>query len=434
MKLLLKGGRIIDPSQDMDERSDVLIDKGRVARIAKDMSLSRNKGGGSTQIIDLEGAIVAPGLIDMHTHLREPGFEYKETIRTGAAAAVAGGFTAVACMANTNPVNDNRSVTDFILRQAAAAGLARVYPLAAVSKNLEGKQLTEFNDLKEAGAVGLSDDGRPVISSGLMRQALEYAHSLSLPVISHCEDLGLSEGGAMNESFVSTDLGLPGIPSISEDIMVSRDIAIARYTGTAVHIAHVSTAESVEMIRRAKREGVAVTAETAAHYFTLTDESLRGYSTNFKVSPPLRGARDRDAVRQGLRDGTIDAIASDHAPHASMEKDVEFALAAFGMIGLETSLALSLALVGQGIITMGRLIELMSLNPSRILRIPGGSLREGSIADVTVIDPEREWTVDPSTFRSKSRNCPFEGRRLTGKAVLTIVGGEILYRDAEFLP
>ncbi|MDD5475030.1 MAG: dihydroorotase [Syntrophales bacterium] len=429
MKLMLKGGRIIDPSQDIDETMDLLIEGGVVSKIAKNIPAPRGKAGGGAVVLDMEGKIVAPGLIDMHTHLREPGHEYKETILSGSLAALAGGFTAIACMANTKPVNDSRSVTEFILRQAACANLARIYPVAAVSINLEGGCLTEFADLKDAGAVAFSDDGKPVADSGLMRQALEYACSLSMPVLSHCEDRDLAGEGMMNEGFVSTELGLTGIPSISEDIMVSRDIELACYTGTSVHIAHVSTAGAVELIRNAKARGVKVTAETAPHYFTLTDEAIRTYSTDLKVYPPLRGIEDRNAVREGLRDGTIDSIASDHAPHSSIEKDVEFAYAAPGLIGLETSLGLSLALVDKGILTARQLIAIMSMNPARILNVPGGSLRKGELADVTVIDMERTWTVDMKTFRSQSRNCPFHGWALKGKAVMTIVGGAIKYRD-----
>ncbi|HET57397.1 MAG TPA: dihydroorotase [Deltaproteobacteria bacterium] len=429
MKLLLKGGRIVDPSQDIDETLDLLIEDGLIARIAPNLPTPEVGRDSGTAVVDLEGKTIVPGLLDMHTHLREPGHEYKETILSGTAAALAGGFTAVACMANTSPVNDNSSVTDFILRKAARADLARVYPVAAVSRNLEGEILTEFSDLKDAGAVALSDDGNPVATAGLMRRALEYAYSLSLPVISHCEDRSLTEGGAMNEGFVSTELGLPGIPAIAEDIMAARDIAIAEYTGTRVHIAHVSTAATVELVRDAKRRGIAVTAETAPHYFTLTDEALRSYSTDLKVYPPIRGSEDRDAVIGGLRDGTIDVIASDHAPHSSIEKDVEFAYAATGLIGLETSLALSLAMVEQGVISIGRLVEAMSVNPARILGVPGGTLRTGTAADVTVIDTTRAWTVDKNAFRSLSRNCPFHGRRLTGKALMTIVGGIIKYRE-----
>jgi dihydroorotase len=424
MRLLLKGGRIIDPSQNMDAGMDLLIENGTISRIEKTIP----KGTGEeTQVIDLTGMIITPGLIDMHTHLREPGHEYKETIQTGSEAAIAGGFTAIACMANTNPVNDTRSVTEFIKRQARMAGQAKVYPVAAVSKREEGTVLTEFSDLKDAGAVALSDDGNPVMDSSLMRNALEYAYSLEMPVISHSEDLNLSAGGLMNEGFTSTELGLQGIPNTAEYVMITRDIALADFSNVSVHIAHVSTAESVTAIREAKKRGVRVTAETAPHYFTLTEEVLKEFSTNFKVNPPLRTAKDVEAIKEGLKDGTIDAIASDHAPHSSIEKDVEFEYAANGVIGLETSLSASLTLVKEGVLSLSRLIEKMSTNPSRILKIPGGTLKVGSEADVTVIDPQKRWTVKADSFRSKSRNTPFEGMIFRGRAVLTIVGGDVKY-------
>lgn len=431
--ILLRGGRILDPSQKMDEKADLLIEKGKIAAIGKDLHEARSRKRGDKTIepiiLEIQGKIVLPGLIDMHTHLREPGFEYKETIETGSRAAAAGGFTAVACMPNTNPVNDNHSVTEYILRKARACGLVRVYPIAAISKGSEGKVLTEMGDLRDAGAVAFSDDGKPVMNSRLMRRALEYAASFGMPVISHCEDLTLSQGGLMNESFVSTELGLRGIPNAAENIMVMRDIALAEYTGVSVHIAHVSTDEAVRIIRDAKNRGVKVTAETAPHYFTLTDEALRTYDTNVKVNPPLRSQHDVEALKAGLRDGTIDAIASDHAPHASTDKDVEFEYAASGIVGLETSLGLSLKLVEEGVLSLYDLILKMSTNPAAILKIPGGSLKTGSAADITVIDPIRECTVDVKDFRSKSRNSPFQGRRLKGKAILTIVGGEIKNRE-----
>ena len=432
MKLLLKGGRVIDPSQHIDTVTDILIEDGKISLIQKDISLPEADSGGDFRIFDLKDRIVTPGLIDMHTHLREPGFEYKETIRTGSEAAVAGGFTSIACMANTDPVNDNRSVTEYILKQARLAAMAQVYPIAAISKGLDGKVLTEFGDLKDAGAVAFSDDGNPVTDSGLMRHALEYAYSFDMPVISHCEDTSLSSGGLMNEGFISTQLGLPGIPGIAEDIMVIRDIRLAGFTRTRIHIAHVSTAGSVQAVREAKSAGINVTAETAPHYFTLTDDSLREFSTNFKMYPPLRGSDDVEAIKEGLRDGTIDAIASDHAPHSSIEKDVEFEYAANGIIGLETSLPLCLKLVDEGILTISQLIEKLSVNPANILKIPKGSLKTGCDADITIIDMNKRWTVDADQFRSKGRNCPFNGWELKGKALMTIVGGEVKYADSEF--
>ena len=425
MKLLLTGGRILDPSRDIDLKADLLIEDGAVARIGKGQS----KPAKDTEIVDVAGRVVVPGLIDIHTHLREPGHEYKESVLSGSEAAVAGGFTAVACMPNTKPVNDSRSVTEFILRQARIAGLARIYPIAAISMGSEGAVLSEFSDLRKAGAVGFSDDGKPVAGSHLMRIALEYAHQFGLPVISHCEDLQLSKGGLMHEGPVSAQLGLAGIPSIAEEIMISRDIAIAEYTGTAVHICHVSSSGSVQIIRKAKAKGVKVTAETAPHYLFLTDESLRDFDTNKKVNPPIGGRADAQALREGLRDGTIDAIASDHAPQSSVEKDVEFEFAANGIIGMETSLGLCLRLVDEGVLTLPQLIQKMSCAPAAILKVPGGTLEQGAPADITVIDPERKWTVNVDAFKSKSRNCPFNGWELKGKAVMTIVGGEIKYRE-----
>ncbi len=427
MNILLKGGRVVDPSQNIDEETDLLVKEGKIAHIGKDID-KNSISDSASETLNLKGKIVVPGLIDMHTHLREPGFEYKETIQTGCEAAVAGGFTSIACMPNTNPINDNRSITEFISRKANKYNLANVYPIAAISKGSEGITLTEFGDLKDAGVVAFSDDGRPVMNSALMRKALEYAFSLDIPVISHCEDTALSAGGLMNEGFVSTELGLQGIPNIAEDIMVARDIAIADYTNTTVHIAHVSTAGAIRLIREAKKRGIKVTAETAPHYFSLTDETLNKYDTCAKVYPPLRSADDVAALKEGLSDGTIDAIASDHAPHSSIEKEVEFEYASSGMIGLETSLSLSLKLVTEGILTMDQLILKMSTNPAGILRIPKGTLKIGSDADITVIDVERDWTVDIDMFRSKSKNSPFNGWKLKGMAIITIMGGDIKYR------
>ena len=427
MTLLLKGGRIVDPSRKMDSKADMLIDNGKIVRCSKESRKTECPPG--TEIIDLRGKLVVPGLIDIHTHLREPGYEYKETIASGSQAAVAGGFTSVACMPNTDPVNDSRSITEFIRRKATECGIVNVYPIAAISAKSEGTVLTEFWDLKEAGAVGFSDDGKPVMNAALLRRALEYASSLEMPLIVHCEDKNLSSGGVMHEGLVSTELGLTGIPAIAEDVMVARDLLIAEYTGAPIHLAHVSTAGAVRLIREAKARGIRVTAETAPHYFSLTDEAIRAFDTNAKVYPPLRGAEDVAAVRQGLHDGTIDVIATDHAPHARTDKEVEFDYAASGLTGLETSLALSMRLVADGILTISALIEKMSLKPAGVIRIPKGTLAEGADADVTVIDPEREWIVDRLRFRSRGKNTPFHGSALKGKAVLTIVGGVVRYRD-----
>jgi dihydroorotase len=429
MKLLLKGARVIDPAQKIDDRLDVFIEDGKIACCKSDI-----KAGSDVKVIDLTGMIVAPGLVDMHVHLREPGLEYKETIATGCAAAVAGGFTSIACMPNTQPVNDNRSITEFIRRKASEAGLANVYPIGAISIGSEGKQLTEFWDLQEAGIMALSDDGKPVMDSALMRRALEYAHSLGLPVIQHCEDKNLSAGGLMNEGYFSTILGLPGIPAIAEDIMVGRDILIAEYTRTGIHIAHVSTSGAVRLIRDAKKRGLNVTAETAPHYFTLTDESLQDYDTNYKVSPPLRSAADVAAIRKGLADGALDAIACDHAPHGRTDKEVEFEYALNGISGLETSLGLSLNLVHDGVITWSELIAKMSCHPARILKLHKGTLAPGADADITVINPELIWTVDVKAFHSRGKNSPFHGRKMKGRAVLTIVGGDIKFDELATKP
>jgi dihydroorotase len=429
MKLLLTGARIIDPAQNIDCRMDIFLEDGKIAKIGTNLSKSTKSKDAEriTKIIDLTGMILVPGLIDMHTHLREPGFEYKETIASGASAAVAGGFTSIACMPNTNPINDNRSITEFIRRKAAQASLANVYPIGAISKDSAGSQLTEFWDLKEAGIVALSDDGKPVMNAALMRRAMEYAFSLQLPVISHCEDTNLSANGLMNEGYYSTILGLNGIPAIAEEAMVARDILIAEFTKTSVHIAHVSTAGSVRLIRDAKKRGLKVTAETAPHYFTLTDESLQDYDTNFKINPPLRSEQDVAAIKEGLADETIDVIACDHAPHGRTDKEVEFEYAANGISGLETSLSLSLNLIGNKTLNWPELIAKMSINPARILNLTKGTLETGADADITVIDPLLKWTVDVQAFRSRGKNSPFNGRRMQGKAVLTIVGGEIKY-------
>jgi len=426
MKLLLKGARVIDPSQKIDARMDVLIEEGNIAACGPDIKASQN-----VKVIDLSGMIITPGLIDMHVHLREPGQEYKETIASGSAAAVAGGFTSIACMPNTDPVNDNRSITEFIRRKAAEANLANVYPIGAITVGSEGKRLTEFWDLKEAGILALSDDGKPVMDAALMRRAMEYAYSLDLPIIQHCEDKNLSAGGLMNEGYYATILGLPGIPAIAEEVMVGRDILLAEYTRTQVHIAHVSTAGSVRLIRDAKARGLSVTAETAPHYFTLTDESLQNYDTNYKVSPPLRSESDVAAIKEGLADGTLDAIACDHAPHGRTDKEVEFEYALNGISGLETSLGLSLNLVHDGILTWPALIAKMSCHPARILRLIKGTLSSGSDADITVINPDLPWTADVKSFQSRGKNSPFHGRKMKGRAVLTIVGGDIKYDGRE---
>ena len=425
MSLLIKGGLVVDPSRHLEEPLDLLVEQGKVAALEAPGKIPET----GRRIISGKGLVVAPGLLDMHVHLREPGEEYKETIESGTRAAVQGGFTAVACMPNTKPVNDNATVTRMILDQAKEAANARVYPVAAVSVSSKGKELSEYGDLKAAGAVALTDDGHPVSNSMLMRRALEYARTFDLPIISHCEDLELSGDGVMHEGPISLELGLKGIPAAAEEVMVYRDLTLARLTGARLHIAHVSTGGSVAIIRLAKAMGLPVTAETAPHYFTLTEEAVRGYDTNAKVNPPLRTEMDVKSIKEALRDGTLDAVACDHAPHSSLEKEVEFGAAAFGLIGLETSLGLTLKLVHAGELNLMQAIAALSTHPARILGVNGGTLAVGAPADITLIDLNREWTVDAGTFASKSRNCPFQGWSLKGKAVITIVRGKIAWEE-----
>jgi len=422
----IRGGELVAPQKGTSEQSDLIIERGRISRIVPHGTFQGQVS--QLKVIDAAGKLVVPGLIDMHVHLREPGEEYKESIATGAKAAVAGGFTSIACMPNTSPPNDCRSVTEFIVRRAEEAGLARVYPIGSITMGQQGKVLTEFGDLKEAGAVGISEDGYSVVDSELMRRALEYADYHGLAVICHCEDRGLSEGGVMHEGVVSTKIGLPGIPAAAEEIMVFRDIALARLTGTPVHIAHVSTKGSVALIRMAKEEGVSVTAETAPHYFTLDHNAVIGYDTRTKVNPPLRTEEDVQAIKQGLSEGVIDVIATDHAPHSPIEKDLEFDRAAFGMIGLETALPLILSLVREGRIGMVDAIRKITCNPASILGIPGGSLEEGARADLALIDPNVEFTMTEGDFHSKSRNSPFIGMPLRGRNTLTMIGGKIVWQ------
>ncbi len=422
-KLLLKTGRIIDPVNDLDTVADLYVESGHIKEIGCDLDVPPD-----TRTIDCTGKWVVPGLIDMHVHLREPGEEHKETIASGTKAAATGGFTAVACMPNTNPVNDCQAVTSFILKQAAEAP-ARVYPVGAISKGSQGESLAEFGEMKGAGVVAVSDDGRPVDNSQLMRRALEYASSFNLLVISHSEDMYLSRNGVMNEGALSTRLGLKGIPNAAEEIMVYRDLSLAHSTGLPIHIAHVSTEESVNIIRHFKKLGCRATAETTPHYFSLTEEAVNGYNTNAKMNPPLRTESDRAAVRQGLKDGTLDAIATDHAPHSILEKDVEFDLAANGIIGLETSVPLTLEMAKEENLSAAKLVELLSVNPARILGVDGGSLSTGRVADITVIDPQRTFVFDRQSIVSKSSNSPFLGRDMKGKAILTVVGGRVTFDD-----
>ncbi len=425
-RVLLKGARIIDPASSLDHTGDLLISDGRIEN--PDPAPGAAEG---VATLDLKGLWLVPGLIDMHVHLREPGQEHKEDIASGTMAAAVGGFTAVACMPNTTPVNDCQEVTAFILSRAEGAA-ARVYPVGCISRKNEGRDLAPYAEMKKAGAVAVSDDGRPVSDSGLMRRALEYSASFGMPMISHSEEISLSAGGSMNEGRLATRLGLAGIPAEAESIQVFRDAALAGLTGIPVHLAHISTAASVSVLRMAKDKGWPVTAETAPHYFTLTEEVVAAYDTNAKMNPPLRTESDRQAVIEAVSDGTIDVIATDHAPHAPHEKEVEFAAAPFGIIGLESALPLSLELVRQGHISPLRLIELMSTSPARILKVAGGGLAPGATADLTVIDPEVTYTFAADRIASKSSNSPFIGREMRGRAVMTIVGGRLSYCAEDF--
>ncbi len=421
-RLLLKNGRVICPGSGTDRSGDVLIKGGAIA------ALGRGVKPDGAKVLDCKGKWIVPGLIDLHVHLREPGEEYKETIASGTAAAAAGGFSAVCCMPNTRPVNDTRSVTEFILEKAAAAKNARVYPVGAITAGLAGESLSEMADLKEAGCVAVSDDGRPVADSRLLRRAMEYARGLDLPVVCHSEDLRLSAGGCMHEGPLATRLGLDGIPAEAEIIAVERDLALARLSGARVHIAHVSCAGSVAAIARAKDDGVRVSAETAPHYLLLSDQRVGEYDTLAKMNPPLRSEADRKAVRRGLAKGVIDAVATDHAPHSVLEKQVEFDRAAFGVVGLETALGIVLRLVEEGVLELRRALDALTAAPARALGLPGGTLAAGGPADVTVIDPALTWTVDPERFISRSANTPFAGVELPGRAVLTVCAGRVTHR------
>jgi dihydroorotase len=423
MRILLKNGRVIDPARDLDDTLDLLIEEGRIKRLEVNIP----KEGGES-VYDLAGLIVAPGFIDMHVHLREPGREDKETIESGGKAAAAGGFTSVACMPNTAPVNDDQSVTDFILTQARQRSPVNVYPIGAISKGLKGEELSEIGSLVSRGCMGISDDGVPVSSGFLMRKALEYARMFDVPVITHAENLSLARKGVMNEGYVSTVLGLRGHHAVAEEEMVFRDIRLSEMAGGRLHVAHISTRGAVELVRAAKARGGKVTAEATPHHFTLTEEAVRGYDTNTKMRPPLRTAADREAVLEGLADGTIDAVATDHAPHCSEEKEVEYDLAPFGIIGLETSVSLGLdQLVASGRLPLKRFVELYSTAPARILKLGKGTLETGGSADVTIFSATKSVVVDPSRFRSKSRNTPFGGRKLRGAPLMTIVGGRVVH-------
>ncbi len=426
--ILLRKGRVVDPSTNRDGIFDVLIKNGKIHAI--EAVIAPN---GAT-VVDVSGKIVCPGFIDMHVHLREPGFEYKETIASGTRAAAMGGITGVACMPNTNPVIDHSGVVELIFATAKKEGVVRVHPVGSITKKQEGKELSEIADLKSAGIVALSDDGRPVTSSQIMRCALEYAGMFDLPVISHSEDPELSHRGVLHEGFKATMLGLRGIPSAAEEVMVARDIVLCEMTGSALHVAHVSSGGTVRLLREAKARGLKVTAETAPHYCALTDEEIPDFHTHYKMNPPLRSERDREELLEGLADGTIDALATDHAPHADFEKDQEFSEAPFGIIGLESSVGIGLSkLVHGGILTINQFVDKMSCAPARILRLQQGTLAIGADADITVLDLEKEWVIDVAKFQSKSRNCPFDGWKVNGSALITMVGGTIVMRDGKLI-
>ncbi len=422
MSLFIGQGRVVDPASGIDGIQDVLVADGRIVKVGPGLTAPPG-----AQVIDAAGKVVCPGFIDIHVHLREPGFEYKETVSSGTRAAAAGGFTAVACMANTFPVNDNRAVTDYILAKARVEGVVRVYPIGAVTRGLRGEQLAELAEQAEAGCVAFSDDGKCVMNTALYRRAMEYALPFGTPLISHAEDGHLAHGGVMHEGLVSTELGLTGQPAAAEDVMVARDILLAELTGAHVHIAHLSTAGAVRLVREGKARGIRVTAEVTPHHLLLTDEAVRDYDPNTKMQPPLRSKRDVEAVLEGLLDGTIDCVATDHAPHALSEKEGEFAAAANGVVGLETAVPLLLdRLVRPGRLELATFVARLSSGPARVLGLPGGSLAPGAAADITILDLQRPFAVDPTAFRSRSRNTPFRGWTGTGAPVMTVVGGSVV--------
>lgn len=426
MSLLLQHGTVIDPAQDLEEQADLFIERGKISRIGK---IQAKK---SWQVVDVTGCFVAPGFVDMHVHLREPGREDKETIFTGSRSAAAGGFTSVVCMPNTTPVNDCEAITRLIRERAREAGLVNVFPVGAITKGSRGVELAEIGEMFKAGIVAVTDDGHPVQNSQVMRRALEYAKIFDIPVLDHCEDLSLSAEGCMNEGAVSTQLGLRGLSRSAEELHVARDIILSRITGGRVHILHLSTRESLDWVRVAKQQGIAITCEVTPHHFSVSDHGIKDYDTNYKMMPPLREPEDVEAMIQGLVDGTIDAIGTDHAPHTRLDKEAPFEDAASGVIGMESAIPLSWELlVRGGLVSERRLVELFTVNPSRILKLSKGTLEEGVDADVTVIDPDREVTIDVSQFRSKARNCPFHGWKLHGVPALTVVGGKIVHRNID---
>lgn len=424
MSILIKGGRVIDPGRTVGN-ADVLIENGKISAVGPHLT-----GPSDCRIIQAQGKLVLPGFVDLHVHFREPGFEYKETIQSGSAAAVAGGFTTVCCMPNTNPINDNQAVTEFILERARLANLANVLPVGAITKGSEGKELAEIGDLRRSGCVAISDDGKPVMNSLVMRRAMEYALAFDVTVVDHCEDLHLAEGGCMNEGLISTELGLPGIPSAAEDVMVARNLSLSELTGARLHLAHISTVGSVRMVREAKARGIHVTAEACPHHFTLTEDVVRGYNTHAKMNPPLRTWADVQAIKEGLRDGTIDVIATDHAPHATQEKQQDFTEAPFGIVGLETALPLTLGLVEEGVLSLEQAVQKLTSAPAAAFGLKKGTLAVGADADVAIVDQHDQWEVDPAKFRSKSRNTPFVGWKVKGRVQTTIVGGRVVFEAA----
>ncbi len=421
MPLVITGGHIIDPGRFVGI-GDLVIDKAKIVAVGAGISVPSG-----TLTIQARGKLVLPGFVDLHVHLREPGFEYKETIQSGSAAAVAGGFTTVCCMPNTSPINDNQAVTEFIMERAKLAGLANVLPVGAITKGSEGKELAEIGDLRRSGCVAISDDGKPVMNSLVMRRAMEYALAFDLTVVDHCEDLHLAEGGSMNEGLVSTELGLQGIPAAAEDVMVARNLSLSELTGARLHLAHISTAGSVRMVREAKNRGIHVTAEACPHHFLLTEEVVRGYNTHAKMNPPLRTWTDVQAIKEGLRDGTIDVIATDHAPHATQEKQQDFAEAPFGIVGLETAFPLTMGLVEEGVLSLEQAVKKLTTAPSAAFGLKKGTLAVGADADVVIVHQHEQWEVDPSKFRSKSRNTPFAGWKVKGRVHTTIVGGRVVF-------
>ena len=426
MQTLIKNGQVIDPANQLDGSFDILINNGKIEAIEPQGKISGSKLK-DVPVIDAKNCVVAPGFCDMHVHFREPGHEYKETIETGSASAAAGGFSTVAVMPNTSPVNDNRSITELIFSQAKKTNLVNVLPIGAITKGLKGESLSDMGELKEAGCIGYSDDGRPVMDSELMRRAFEYSRMFGLPCIQHSEILDLTQGGCMNEGIISTELGLKGMPVEAEDIMVFRDICLLRKTGGRLHVAHISSGGAVELVRQAKAKGLPVTCEVAPHHFTLTEEACRNYDTNAKMSPPLRTHEDLELIKEGLRDGTIDIIATDHAPHDLADKQMEFSKACFGIVGLETALPLTLKMVDEKVITLQKAVDLLTQQPCRLFNLNKGNLGVGKDADIVIFNPKTQYTIEPEKFKSRSKNSPYKGWKVRGKVLHTLVAGKTVY-------